>query len=222
MQVFSEFAKDDLTEDQLLPVLRQLLPVLLNILGDRQHHSPITRARSVSVFRQCLQALYMVKEEHPHAIKEAIEGILPEWVEAFKVLLSTDINQEVSEGGQWDALLIRIQIFKTLGVINTAFNRSLKPQANSLLDISLHHLQALLPAFQRYYVDPMGTAPTSTEDEEITIPRLAAPLIDFISNSCKRSSTKGWFETGSLTSLVEIVFHWIQMTGEDVSSKCLF
>ena len=33
MQLFTEFIKSDLTEDQILPVLRQLLPVLLNILG---------------------------------------------------------------------------------------------------------------------------------------------------------------------------------------------
>lgn len=33
MQVFTEFIKSDLTEDQILPVLRELLPALLNILG---------------------------------------------------------------------------------------------------------------------------------------------------------------------------------------------
>ena len=33
MQVMAEFIKADLTEDQILPVLRQLLPILLNILG---------------------------------------------------------------------------------------------------------------------------------------------------------------------------------------------
>lgn len=33
MQVFTEFIKSDLTEDQILPVLRDLLPVLLTILG---------------------------------------------------------------------------------------------------------------------------------------------------------------------------------------------
>lgn len=33
MQVFTEFIKSDLTEDQILPVLRELLPVLLGILG---------------------------------------------------------------------------------------------------------------------------------------------------------------------------------------------
>lgn len=36
MAVFTEFIKSDLSEDQILPVLRQLLPVLLNILGDQE------------------------------------------------------------------------------------------------------------------------------------------------------------------------------------------
>ena len=36
MQVFTEFIKSDLTEDQILPVLRELLPVLLQILGSSQ------------------------------------------------------------------------------------------------------------------------------------------------------------------------------------------
>lgn len=33
MQVFAEFVRSDLTEDQVLPVLRRLLPTLLTILG---------------------------------------------------------------------------------------------------------------------------------------------------------------------------------------------
>lgn len=33
LQVLAEFAREELTEDQLLPVLRELLPVLLTILG---------------------------------------------------------------------------------------------------------------------------------------------------------------------------------------------
>jgi hypothetical protein len=36
MQVFTEFIKSDLTEDQILPVLRELLPVLLTILGSTE------------------------------------------------------------------------------------------------------------------------------------------------------------------------------------------
>ena len=33
MQVFTEFVRTDLTEDQLLPVMRELLPVLILVLS---------------------------------------------------------------------------------------------------------------------------------------------------------------------------------------------
>lgn len=36
MQVFTEFIKSELTEDQILPILRELLPVLLTILGSTE------------------------------------------------------------------------------------------------------------------------------------------------------------------------------------------
>lgn len=41
MQVFTEFIKSDLTEDQILPVLRDLLPVLLSILGAKEVCPPL-------------------------------------------------------------------------------------------------------------------------------------------------------------------------------------
>lgn len=50
MQVFTEFIKSDLTEDQTLPVLRELLPVLLNILGTPEvNHSVSMRPFVTSV-----------------------------------------------------------------------------------------------------------------------------------------------------------------------------
>lgn len=64
------------------------------------------------MFRQCVAALYMVKDQHPQAVKEATASVLPEWLEAFKVLLNIDPQQEVANPENWDALAIRIQIFK--------------------------------------------------------------------------------------------------------------
>ena len=127
MKVLSEFIKSDLTEDQILPVLRDLLPVLLNILGSSEvslnliseyrklsicKQSPMTRARTISVFRQCVSTLYMVKEQHPQAVKESTDRILPVWIEAFKVLLNEPPLHDVENAQTWDKLAIRIEIFK--------------------------------------------------------------------------------------------------------------
>jgi hypothetical protein len=76
-----------------------------------QQHSALTRARAVSVFRQCVSTLYMVKGQHPLAAKEATDSVLPVWLEAFKVLLSISVEQDVS-GNNWDGIAVRIQIFK--------------------------------------------------------------------------------------------------------------
>ncbi|KIJ34652.1 hypothetical protein M422DRAFT_76407 [Sphaerobolus stellatus SS14] len=215
MQVLTEMVKDDLTEDQLLPVLRQLLPVLMNILGDPSRHSAVTRARSVAVFRQCLSALYMVKDQYPQTIKEAVESVLPQWIDAFKVLINQDPAAEVANPDNWDALLIRLQIFKTLNNIQTIFNRIFKSSAETFLNASLTHLQVLLPAFAQYYLDPNATPPSSTEDEEVSLPGLASSIIDFVSNLARTSSVRPWFDPSRLEQLSAVVFHWIQMTGED-------
>ena len=85
-----------------------------------QQHSPLTRSRTISVFRQCVEALYMVKDQHPQAAKEAAGNVLPAWLDAFRVLLDLDPERDVS-GEDWDGLEIRIQIFK----VRTAFVSSL-------------------------------------------------------------------------------------------------
>ncbi|KAF8522163.1 ARM repeat-containing protein [Hysterangium stoloniferum] len=218
MQVFTEFAKDDLTEDQILPVLRQLLPVLMNILGDSQHHTAITRARAISVFRQCLSALYMVKDAHPQAVKEALDAVLPQWVEAFKALLNQDLAAELSNENDWDPLLVRVQAFKTLDTIQTIFNRAVKNHVGDFLTLSLRHLQGLLPVFEQYCLESTAAPPTSAEDEEVSLPRLACSIVDFISNIARGSAARLWFNASHLEQLTGVIFRWIQMTSEDEES----
>lgn len=77
-----------------------------------QAHSALTRARTVSVFRQCVTALFMVKDQHPQSVKEAIATVLPVWLEGFKVLLNIDPLQDISDSNNWDGLAVRIQVFK--------------------------------------------------------------------------------------------------------------
>ncbi len=54
----------------------------------------------------------MVKDEHPQAVKEATEQILPTWLNALKVLLELDPTQDVASTDHWDGLTVRTQIFK--------------------------------------------------------------------------------------------------------------
>ncbi|KAH7924492.1 ARM repeat-containing protein [Leucogyrophana mollusca] len=215
MQVFTEFIKSDLTEDQILPVLRQLLPVLLTILGSTEQHTPLTRSRTVSVFRQCVTALYMVKDQHPQAVKEATATILPVWLEAFKVLLNLDPQQDVSRTDNWDPLAVRIQVFKTLDVIHTSFPRALTNYLPDYLSASLRHLQVIFPTYNHYYISASGSTPGSSEDETVELPQLICPLFDFVSNAIRGGKAKGWLAAENTNALIEAIFSYAQMTAED-------
>ncbi|KAI0829067.1 ARM repeat-containing protein [Trametes gibbosa] len=215
MQVFTEFIKSDLTEDQLLPVLRQLLPVLVSILGTPDQHSPLTRSRTISVFRQCVESLYMVKEQYPDSVKEATATVLPVWLEAFKTLLNIDPRSDVENTPNWDGLAIRIQVFKTLDTIQTSFPRALTSHLKDLLSAALVHLSALFPAFSNYYLQASLSVPRSSEDETIELTQLVCPMLDFIANVVRSGKAKDWFEGPNLAGLVENVFSWVQMTKDD-------
>ena len=73
----------------------------------------LTRARAISVFRQCVTALFMVKDEHPKATKEAIASVIPVWLDAFRILLSLDPTNDVKTD-HWDELTIRMEVFKVI------------------------------------------------------------------------------------------------------------
>ncbi|KXN85718.1 Importin-9 [Leucoagaricus sp. SymC.cos] len=215
MQVFTEFIKADLTEDQILPVLRQLLPVLLNILGATETHSALTRSRTISVFRQCVTALFMVKDQYPQAVEEATTNVLPIWLEAFKVLLNIDPASDVSNGKSWDGLTVRIQIFKALSTIHTSFARSItRPLLIDFLGASIHHLQSLQPAFSHFYLTDKEPVPTTSEDETIDLAQLISPIIDFISDVTRRGKSKEWLEA-NLHQLVSVIFNYSQITQDD-------
>lgn len=218
MQVFAEFIKSDLTEDQILPVLRELLPVLLNILADKTRHAASTRARTVSVFTQCVEALYMVKDQYPQPIKEATATVLPHWLEAFKVLLSSDAKEDVSSEQNWENLAVRIEIFRALDNLHTTFPRNLAPFLKDYLNLSIQHLHSLHAAFIQYYIAASDSVPTTSEDETIDLPRLICPILDFVANVIRGGKARDWFVSDNTSTLVSAVFEYVQMTDEDVET----
>ena len=54
----------------------------------------------------------MVKDQYPDPVKEAIDTILPEWLNALKILLDLDPTQDVASSENWDGVALRVQIFK--------------------------------------------------------------------------------------------------------------
>ncbi|KAF8727515.1 ARM repeat-containing protein, partial [Rhizoctonia solani] len=221
MQVMAEFVRTDVSEDQILPILRQLLPVLMNILGDPVKHAALTRARTISVFRQCVEALYMVKEQHPSAVTEATTSVLPTWLNAFQVLLAIDPQTDVSNDDNWDGLAVRTEVYRSLNIIHTSFPKSLSTFTPTILSHSLTHLNRLLPIFINYYVradaDSAPTASSDDPDQQASLTNLASSLLDYVGSAVRTSAGRSWFETTdrALQNYIEAVAGWSQMTQDD-------
>jgi importin-9 len=224
MHLLSEFVQNELAEDQILPVLRQLLPILLNILGNPAVHSQLTRARAIAVFRQCVTALNTVRKEYPDAVKEALTTVLPEWIQAFQVLLAQDPLADVANAPDWDPLAVRIQIFKTLDIIQTNFSAAIKPFVEQLLTLTAQNLTTLMPTLRTYYLTGGGDPPPpqSVDDPDMTVSlqHLACPALDFVCEAARKQKSVTWVGE-NIGNIINLALYWAQMTTEDVSSKVL-
>ncbi|OCF34393.1 hypothetical protein I316_03907 [Kwoniella heveanensis BCC8398] len=226
MRVISDFVRNDLSEDQLLPVVEEVLPAVLAILGDPERHSPSTRAATVSVFRQTIRMLETVKEEHPQAAKSAMESLAPVWFGAFTQLLSVDAATEVQKS--WESLSIRIEIFRTFSLFHNAFPKAIAPYLAEYIRLSVANLTSLSPLFTAFYLSsdpdaPEPPSPTSDVgmlDPKIDITDLSCAIFDFLTPAVRTKGAPAILlnedrASDLLQGVVAVVLEYTQVTREN-------
>ena len=216
MRVLVDFVKADLTEHQLIPVAQELLPLLLQIFKSPQLYTDSTRALTVSVLRQCIITLDMVRESYPEASRETAQAIIPVWLDAFIELLSTPSQNETKS--QWG---IRFEIVKTITSIFSSFKSSVIERLPDLIKISVAHLNDLLPIFidnQVYDTQLFSQIEGEEEDDGATVEELVCPIVDLISGFTNVKQGKIVFEDQNLNIIpvaVRLALEWGQMTVEE-------
>ncbi|GAA5825501.1 hypothetical protein JCM5353_005327 [Sporobolomyces roseus] len=226
MRVLSDFVSISLTEDQLLPIARDMLPTLLTILGSPQTYGPSTRARAILIFRQCVMTLFTVKEEHPEAVKSAIGEILPQWLDAFRQLLEVDIAGELRDGN-WEGIAVRIAIFNSLEVILNSFPSTLKSSLPHFVSQSSSHLSALLPIYDAAYLSnssdfsvPSRSSGDEDSDISMDLGTFVATILDFIAQAARRKTVRSLFAennkpTAGLVEFLRQAMDFSKMTTDD-------
>ncbi|GAA6011372.1 hypothetical protein JCM10207_008317 [Rhodosporidiobolus poonsookiae] len=232
MRALSDFVSISLTEDQLLPVARDMLPTLMAILGAPQTYGPSTRARAILIFRQCVMTLFTVKDEHPDAVKAAVGEILPVWLDAFQQLLSIDVTTELTGAneGNWEGIAVRIAVFQSLEVVLNSFPSTLKISLPQYLSLAVNHLNSLMPIYTAAYLSnssdfTIPSAAAGEEDSDIStdLSSLVSTVVDFIAQASRRKVVRGLFVEGGkpTAGLVEFLVKAIelaQMTTDDEES----
>jgi hypothetical protein len=201
MRVVLEFVKNDLSEDQLIPVITELVPALLAILGNPQH-SFATRADTVAVYRHIVTMLSTIKDEHPQAVRQALDGMAGVWFNAFTQLLSIDAAADVS--ASWESLALRIQIFRVLLTFQFSFPRYLAPHLTTYIHIGIVNLTSLLPTFASHYIssdpdapEPPTPAPDATYSAKMDLDDLATNIFEFFEPTIRVPAAKEMLIQGS-------------------------
>ncbi|KAI5481652.1 Importin 9 [Pseudohyphozyma bogoriensis] len=229
MRVLNDFVGIDLTEDQLLPIAREMLPHLLAILGNPQVHSPSTRARAILIFKQCVMTLFTVKDEHPAAVKAAITEIMPQWLDAFRVLLEMDVAQDVGlEAETWEGLAVRIAIFGTLEIVLNSFPSTLKSVLPTFLNLAFSNLASVSSIYHTSFLSSSSdfSPPQAVEEDSSVpadLPTLVSTIIDFVTQAARRKSVAGLFVAGDqpqalMVNAIGCAIDFGRMTTDDEDS----
>lgn len=226
MCALSDFVSISLTEDQLLPVAREMLPTLLAILGAPQVYGPATRARAVAIFRQSVMTLFTVKDEFSDAVKAAVGDILPQWLHAFEQLLTVDAAGVHGSPEGWTDMAVRTAIFQALEIILNSFPSTLKGSLPTFLSLAGAHLSSLLPIYTSASVSNSSdlTLPTTDEDDSDVsndLGTLVSTVVDFLAQTVRRKAVRSLFVEGTkptlaLTEFLTKAIEFAKMTTDDV------
>lgn len=205
MRVLEEFVRGDLGEDQMLGVCRDLMPVLEGVVGDEKN-SPLSRASAISILRQVLRTLYMLKDEYPEQVETSVKDVLPRWLEVMGRVLGGKAEMELT--GDWEGLKVRNEIFRTMTTITHSFPRSLNQSLRFYLTNATTTLHALYPTFQTHYLSSSPDAPeppscisssggdSNPDSNDIGIPELACSIVDYLTGAARARGAKEVFVIG--------------------------
>lgn len=113
MRVLSEFVRQELAETEMIGMMREIGPLLLDIL-----RSPLSdagsRVSAVGIFRNCVRTLYIIKDENPDAANNAVAMILPTWLETLRELVRGELTQTeaLARGQGWETMGIAAEVFR--------------------------------------------------------------------------------------------------------------
>ncbi|CAG8433682.1 10406_t:CDS:10 [Diversispora eburnea] len=200
MRVLSEFFKSDITEQQFAQIAPLLLPELLRILQCEETYSYRTRGRTVSIFRQCIEILYMVKEEHSEATESFLmTPVISKWLQMFATILKqrTIDNEERA----YEECALKLEVVKCLNNIIKWFPKILSSSLIVLLE-------------------PICTYQDS-EGEVFGFENLLFAQFEFVGLSVRKKSAKSLFIQNNgeglfLKQVIWIILSYMQMTEEQV------
>ncbi|KAI1299168.1 hypothetical protein EDD11_006488 [Mortierella claussenii] len=189
-------------------------------------YSHATRSRCASIFRNAVEMLYAMKEEHPEAVKAYLAPILGQWNDAFLTIMNKrttdDPEIEVAEWG------LKTEVLKCINLSIQGFPKLTAAYVLPVLSAVWQDVVHLRERYIREHVDSnadaAGQSFQDSDGETIGFVPLLYVQFDFIQMACRRRRvTQEAFigqdgKSGILHELVWNTLSYMQMTDEQAES----
>ena len=191
---FADLVSEDLDEGQLLLVARDYIPLLYDVLVDTRH-APLVRARCVLVFRQCLVALFTVRETYADTVRAAADAHIPRWLDAMCAVLT-----HTPPAPSCAALGLAREIVRAFGAAQH-FRAVFARHSDAVLRAVLAALERLAPVFAATELDGSATTaapPDGDSDVAADPPALGIALLAFFGDAARAPFMRAFLVHGGV------------------------
>ncbi|GAA5804125.1 hypothetical protein HPULCUR_009611 [Helicostylum pulchrum] len=221
MHVLLEMVKKDISIQQLPQIGPVLIPEMFRILTLDSVYSFSTRGRAVNIFNSCVEMLSTLREENPMLADQFIAPIIPQWMEAFIVILNHHVQGDAEKATEEYGL--KMKVVKCICTISAEFPKYISaslPQIFSPIWMDLYNLR------ERYVEEfvsdsgEVGETFQDSEGNEVGFQNLLYVLFDFVSAACTKKTVKHLFvnsdgaATGFFEQLLYVSIIYMQITQE--------
>ncbi|CAO3648112.1 unnamed protein product [Mucor hiemalis] len=223
MHVLLEMVKKDISIQQLPQIGPVLIPEMFRILTSDSVYSFSTRGRAVNILTSCVEMLSTLREENPTLADQFIAPIIPQWMEAFIVILNHHVEGDAEKATEEYGL--KIKVVKCITIISAEFPKYISNTLPQLFEPIWMDLYNLRERYVEEFISDSGDIGETFQDSEgneIGFQNLLYVLFDFVSAACSKKTVKHLFvnpegaATGFFEQLLYVYIIYMQITQEQV------
>ncbi|KAI9023057.1 armadillo-type protein [Phycomyces nitens] len=226
MRVLLEMVKKDISIQQLPQIGPVLIPELYSILTRDTVYSFRTRGRAVDIFSSCVQMLSTLREENPTLADQFIAPVMPQWMQAFSVILNHHVQGNPEKATEEYGL--KMEVVKCICTISGEFPKYISNSLPLLFEPIWMDLFNLRERYVAEFVSETGDDGAESfqdsDGNEIGFQSLLYVLFDFVAAACTKKTVRHLFlspegtHTSFFEQLLYVYIMYMQITQEQAET----
>ena len=188
MRVVAELIRDDITDQQLPSFGFVLLPQLFRVfVNEKQCFPTRMRAKTVSILRDFVDSIYMLKDEHPDVVPHFLQPMIATWMDAFRISLALPYST--------DSAAIKCEVLRTVVKLARGFPKLVAGYLVPFTELIWRDLLRFCSVYEDEFVISSVDAFDSKDDDEcdsdgeaLGIRTILFSLIEFMQLASRRNA----------------------------------